>query len=126
MSNSRINISQQQQTTRRYFGIVTVIITVILSGLAIINDWDLLLAGVIIFLLYLTGVLLLLEDRYEVCAVNAMRNMESMTGRLSLGQEKIGEEKSGIIRKIAFKEVWQSVVISGVATAIVLVLIGII
>ena len=92
MSNSRINISQQQQTTRRYFGIVTVIITVILSSLAIINDWDLLLAGVIIFLLYLTGVLMLLEDRYEVCAVNAMRNMESMTGRLSLGQEKIGED----------------------------------
>lgn len=126
MSNSNINIGPQQQATRRYVGIATVIVTVILSGFAIINDWDLLLTGVLLFLLYLTGVLSLLEDKYEVCAVNAMRNMESMTGRLSFGQEKMPKESSGIVRRIAFKEIWQSVLISGVATAVVLVLIGII
>ena len=51
-----------------------------------------------------------------------MRNMESMTGRFSLGQEKMTKEKSVIVRKIAVKEVWQSVLISGVTTAVVLVL----
>ena len=126
MNNSSVNIGSQQQITRRYFGILTVIVTILLSGLAIVNDWDLLLSGVIIFLLYLTGILLLLEDKYEVCAVNAMRNMESMTGRFSFGQEKMNEEQSVRVRKIAFKEVWQSVVLSGVATASVLVLIGIV
>ncbi len=117
-----INIEQQQRFTRRFLGIIFLILAFLWSGIAILSDWDLILRSSV-FVFYALGFLLVIEAKNAVCVGNAILNRHGKTGWIGIvGQETIKDKlRSGMIRRIAVKEVLQAIIISVLATGIVLI-----
>lgn len=118
-----VNIEKQQQFTRRFTGIILLIIAVFWSVVAITSNWEIILrSGVFIF--YFSGFLMVIEAKNAVCVVNAMRNRQGKTGWIGvINQEKIKDNVSAqMIRKIASKQFLQATIISIITSVFVIMI----
>lgn len=114
-----INIGPAQRRTGGALGIVTLVTAVGVSVcvvLKVVSAWWYLL----LLALYITGVMLVLEQRRGVCPVNARRGRQSMRGKFSLGQETVEDpRKAAALKRVGLHLEIQSLLYGGLATLLV-------